>query len=119
VSIREVWDDDDAQAYLGLAVPDFPNFFMLYGPKVQSGHGGSLLGKIEMQVRYIVQILEFMLTTDFDVVECRRRVYKAYNDELQREHAEMVWTHPGVRSYYRNARGRVVQNLPLRNIEYL
>ena len=24
-SLREVWDDDDARAYLGTAVPDFPN----------------------------------------------------------------------------------------------
>jgi 4-hydroxyacetophenone monooxygenase len=119
VSIRETWDDDDAQAYLGLAVPDFPNFFMLYGPNVQSGHGGSLLSKIEMQVHYITEMLEFMFRTDVHEVECRRSVYEAYNEELQREHAEMVWTHPRVRTYYRNARGRVVQNLPLRNIEYL
>jgi 4-hydroxyacetophenone monooxygenase len=31
-SLRETWNGDDAAAYLGLAVPGFPNFFILYGP---------------------------------------------------------------------------------------
>src|SRR5258708_38772407 len=42
-SLREVWDDDNARAYLGLAVPGFPNFFSLYGPNTQVVHGGSLV----------------------------------------------------------------------------
>jgi 4-hydroxyacetophenone monooxygenase len=119
VSIREAWDDEDCRAYLGMAVPEFPNFFMLYGPNVQSGHGGSLLAKIEMQTRYIAAVLQHMVANDLSVVECRREVYERYDEEIQNEHAEMVWTHPGVRTYYRNSRGRVVQNLPLRNIEYM
>jgi 4-hydroxyacetophenone monooxygenase len=35
-SLRETWADDDAKAYLGTAVPDFPNFFCLYGPQSAS-----------------------------------------------------------------------------------
>ena len=31
-SLRELWGDDDASAYLGCVIPDFPNFFVLYGP---------------------------------------------------------------------------------------
>ena len=50
-SLREVWDDDDARAFLGLAIPDFPNFFCLYGPNTQPGAGGSLIFVIEMQMR--------------------------------------------------------------------
>ena len=29
--LREVWEDDDAQAYLGTVVPDFPNLFCSTG----------------------------------------------------------------------------------------
>jgi len=29
--LREVWSQD-AAAYLALAVPDFPNYFVFYGP---------------------------------------------------------------------------------------
>jgi 4-hydroxyacetophenone monooxygenase len=30
----------------------------------------------------------------------------------------MVWTHPGMETYYRNARGRVVVNGPYRNATF-
>jgi 4-hydroxyacetophenone monooxygenase len=30
----------------------------------------------------------------------------------------MVWTHPGMTTYYRNARGRVVMNSPWRTTDY-
>jgi len=31
-NLRDVWGDEDASAYLGTVIPDFPNFFTLYGP---------------------------------------------------------------------------------------
>jgi 4-hydroxyacetophenone monooxygenase len=31
-SLREVWEDDNARAYLGLTIPDLPNFFCLMDP---------------------------------------------------------------------------------------
>jgi 4-hydroxyacetophenone monooxygenase len=40
-NLHEVWQGDDARAYLGLAIPGFPNFFCLYGPNTQFGHGGA------------------------------------------------------------------------------
>ena len=59
-TLRETWEDDDARAYLGTVVPDFPNFFCLYGPNLQPGHGGSLLTSLEMQVRYVRKTLQEM-----------------------------------------------------------
>ena len=40
VSLADQWEHDNAQAYLGTVVPNFPNFFTLYGPNLQPGHGG-------------------------------------------------------------------------------
>jgi len=117
-SLREVWDDDDARAYLGLAIPDFPNFFCLYGPNLQPGHGGSIMFVIEMQMRYIMDLLRQMLKQGIGAVECRREVHDAYNRRIDEAHANMVWTHPGVETYYRNQRGRVVVNSPYRNATY-
>jgi 4-hydroxyacetophenone monooxygenase len=116
-SLREVWDDDDARAYLGLAVPDFPNFFCLYGPNTQPGHGGSLIFVVEMQMHYIMSILQAMIADGIGAVECRRDVHDAYNEGVDRAHENMVWTHPGMSTYYRNAKGRVVVNLPYRNVD--
>jgi 4-hydroxyacetophenone monooxygenase len=116
-TLREVWDDDDARAYLGLAVPDFPNFFCLYGPNTQPGHGGSLIFVVEMQMRYIMDVLRKMITEDLGAVECRRDVHDEYNERVDSAHENMVWTHPGMSTYYRNARGRIVVNFPFRNVD--
>jgi 4-hydroxyacetophenone monooxygenase len=116
-SLREVWDDDDARAYLGLTVPDFPNFFCLYGPNLQAGHGGSLIFMVEMQVHYLMDLLGQVLAAGGGAVECRQDVHDRYNDELDRAHEDMVWTHPGMSTYYRNTRGRIVVNTPYRIVD--
>jgi 4-hydroxyacetophenone monooxygenase len=117
-SIRETWDDDDARAYLGTAIPDFPNFFMLYGPNTQAGHGGSLIGATEAQLHYILDLLQRMFRHAIGSVECRQGVYDAYNQRVDEAHERMVWTHPGMSTYYRNSRGRVVVNTPFRIVDF-
>lgn len=117
-SLREVWDDDDARAYLGMTIPDFPNFFCLYGPNLQPGHGGSFMFIAEMQVRYIMDMLKKMLRQGLGAVECRQDIHDAYNERIEQAHEKMVWTHPGMETYYRNARGRVVVNSPYLNTTY-
>ena len=44
-------------AYMGMAVPGFPNFFMLYGPNTNVG-SNSVIFVLEAQARYIVRALE-------------------------------------------------------------
>jgi 4-hydroxyacetophenone monooxygenase len=117
-SLREVWDDDDARAYLGLAIPDFPNFFCMYGPNLQPGHGGSLIFVVEMQMRYIMDVLKQMCEQGLGAVECRQDVHDTYNERIDQAHESMVWTHPGMQTYYRNARGRIVVNSPYRNATF-
>ena len=56
-NLRDVWGDEDASAYLGTVIPGFPNFFTLYGPNLQPGHGGSFIFVAEMQVRYVMQMI--------------------------------------------------------------
>jgi 4-hydroxyacetophenone monooxygenase len=116
--LREVWEDDNAKAYLGMNIPDFPNFFCMYGPNLQPGHGGSLIFVVEMQMRYIMDVVKKMLTQGLGAVECRQDVHDAYNEQVDTLHANMVWTHPGMETYYRNARGRIVVNSPYRNAVY-
>jgi 4-hydroxyacetophenone monooxygenase len=117
-AIREVWRDDDASAYLGITVPDFPNLFLLSGPHTVLGHGGSYITIAEAQVRYIVDLLCTMIERDLGAVEVRQDVHDAYNDRVDSAHRQMVWSHPGMDSWYRNAAGRVVANLPWRIVDY-
>ena len=73
-TVHDEWDGDDARAYLGTVVPDFPNFFCLYGPNTQLGHGGSLISVVERQMHYVMSVLALMRGADASSVEVRRDV---------------------------------------------
>ncbi|GJF02675.1 monooxygenase [Pseudonocardia sp. D17] len=117
-SLREIWGDDDARAHLGITVPDFPNLFMVYGPNTNLGHGGSVIFHTECQVGYISRMLVTMLERDIGTVEVRPEVCDEYNRRVDEAHAELVWTHPGMTNWYRNAEGRIVTNSPWRLVDY-
>jgi len=117
-TLRETWGDDDGRAYLGVTVPDFPNFFMIFGPNTSTGHGGSAFLTTEFQVRYVMELLAEMAARDLRCVECRPEVYNAYNAELDNALARTVWTHPRVTNYYRNSSGRIVGTSPLSYLDY-
>jgi 4-hydroxyacetophenone monooxygenase len=117
-TLREAWGDDDGRAFLGLAVPDYPNLFCLYGPNTQTAHGGSLMYIAECQLRYILDLLRQMRDRDLGSVECRQETCDDYVARVDAAHERMIWTHPGVSTYYRNARGRVVMNSPWRIVDF-
>ncbi|MBC3191744.1 NAD(P)/FAD-dependent oxidoreductase [Pseudonocardia sp. C8] len=117
-TLREAWDDDDAQAYLGTVVSGFPNMFCLYGPNTQAGHGGSLIFYLECQMRYVHSVLDGMFRTGAAVAEVRSEVQEKYNESVAAAHERMIWTHPGVTTYYRNAKGRVVVSNPWRVVDW-
>ncbi|MQA15219.1 MAG: SidA/IucD/PvdA family monooxygenase [Pseudonocardiaceae bacterium] len=118
VPLREQWGDDDAQAYLGMTVPDFPNLLLLYGPNTNLGHGGSAIFHAECQANYIVGLLRRMAARDIAALEVRPEVCDDYNARVDAAHEQMIWTHPGMTTYYRNAAGRVVTTTPWRLIDY-
>ena len=45
------------RAYLGITVPDFPNFFMTYGPNTNIVVNGSIVFFSECEIRYILGCL--------------------------------------------------------------
>jgi 4-hydroxyacetophenone monooxygenase len=117
-SLRQLWGDDDAFAYLGVTVPDYPNFFMIYGPNTNLGHGGSVIFHTECQVGYITRLLVQMVETGAASIEVRDSVCADYNEQVDAAHSRMIWSHPGMSTYYRNATGRVVTHTPWRLIDY-
>ena len=116
--LRAVWDDDDCRAYLGLTVPGFPNFFTLYGPNTQTGHGGSLIHTVEAQLTYVGSLLTQMFDAGLATVEVKQQVYDDFSATVDKMHRNMIWSHPAMTNYYRNARGRVVAINPFRNVDY-
>lgn len=116
--LHDEWQGDDARAYLGTVVPGFPNFFCLYGPNTQFGHGGSLITILERQTHYLISLLRRMLADGCQVVEVRREVYDDYARSVDAAHAGMIWQASGVKSYFLNSRGRNVVNNPFRIIDF-
>jgi len=76
------------------------------------------LTTLEVQARYVRKMLQEMIRRDLGAVECRPEVNDAYNERVDAAHEDMVWTHPGMSTYYRNSRGRVVVNSPWRNVDF-
>ena len=64
------------------------------------------------------QMIRKMAERGLGAVEVREDVWTRYNDNVAREHEDMVWTHPGMTTYYRNARGRITINSPYRNVDF-
>lgn len=116
--LSQAWADDDPRAFLGVTVPDYPNLFIISGPNTGLAHGGSVLFVTECQVRFIMSMLRTMVERGARSVEVRRDVHDHYNQRVDAEHAELVWAHPGMNNWYRNARGRVFSPMPWRLVDY-
>lgn len=91
---------------------------MLYGPNTNLGHGGSIIFHAECQVRLIMQALRELLESGRRSIECRQEAHDAYNAAVDAAHERMVWTHPGMNTWYRNSKGRVITNSPWRLLDY-
>ncbi len=90
-SLQKLWSKDGPRAHLGMTVPGFPNFFMLYGPNSQpvSGHG-SLPAWFEIWTHYIAQCLVAMLEGGFSRIEIRKDTHDDYNTRLDEAAAGLV-----------------------------
>jgi len=115
--LSEVWDGDDPRAYLGMMVPQFPNLFCLYGPNTQTA-GGSLLFVIESQIHYMTNLLVKLQKEGLVTAEPTAEVFSNYNQRVDIANENMIWTHSGMETYYRNARGRVVVVNPFRAVDF-
>jgi 4-hydroxyacetophenone monooxygenase len=117
-SLREVWNEDDPRAHLGVTVPGFPNLFILYGPNTNLGHGGNIIFQAECQANFLVSCLELLRREGKEAIECRPEAWECYVRAVDERIAGMVWTWPGISNWFKNSRGRVTTNSPWRLAEY-
>jgi 4-hydroxyacetophenone monooxygenase len=117
VDLHEQWDGN-ARAYLGITIPNFPNFFCLYGPNTNIVVNGSIIYFSECEVRYLVDYVRHLLTTGVAALDCRVAVHDAYNERIDAGNLQMAWGVSTVNSWYKSASGRVAQNWPFSLLEY-
>ncbi|KAA0111219.1 NAD(P)/FAD-dependent oxidoreductase [Mycolicibacterium sp. P1-5] len=107
VDLRTSWGERPA-AYLGITVPGFPNFFVLYGPGNHLAHGGSLIFNSELQMRYINSCLAEVIENGWQTIEPTQEATDAWHREHQAEINTMVWAHPSIEhSYFKNPDGEI------------
>ncbi len=117
-NLADAWANDNPTAYLGLTVPGFPNFFTMLGPNSGPAHGGSVIFQSECQSRYITGCLVDMIERGIAAIDVRLDAHDQYVREVDAEHEQMIWTHPGMSTYYRNKQGRVFSAMPWRFVDY-
>ncbi|MFV0308227.1 MAG: flavin-containing monooxygenase [Desertimonas sp.] len=115
--LHETWDGD-ARAYLGVTVPGFPNFFMLYGPNTNIVVNGSIIWFTECEVRYVMDCVRQILSEGHRAIDVKADVHDRYNEEIDAENLLMSWGVSTVNSWYKNANGRVAQNWPFPLIDF-
>jgi cation diffusion facilitator CzcD-associated flavoprotein CzcO len=100
---------DGPQAFRGVAVTGFPNYFLIMGPNSGLGHS-SILFMIECQVRYIGECLSWIDSGGNDAVEVRPEAQEDFNRRLDEARRRTVWkddTQPGgCTSWYMHPSGR-------------
>ncbi|MGB3476641.1 MAG: NAD(P)/FAD-dependent oxidoreductase [Mycobacterium sp.] len=106
-------------AYLGITVPGFPNFFVLYGPGAHLAHGGSLIFNSELEMRYIDACLAKLADEQLHSIEPTVQAATEWHQATQAAITKTVWAHPAVKhSYFKNADGEIHTVSPWRLDEY-
>ena len=106
-SLRERWQDYP-EAYLGITVAGFPNFFMLYGPNTNLGHNSILL-MLECQFAYVQQAMHAVAANGGRPLEVKPEALTRFNVRLQEELRGSSWAGSCI-SWYKTAENRITNN---------
>jgi 4-hydroxyacetophenone monooxygenase len=118
LDLREHWGIRP-RAYLGMTVPEFPNFFCLYGPGTNLASGGSLIFHSECEIRYIVQCLQALDAAGARAMEPRPEKYDEWYEKCQAELKMTVWSSPHIEhNFYKNSEGDVHSLSPWRLVDF-
>lgn len=98
VKLKDAWAAG-VEAYRGITVPGFPNFFLLLGPNTGLGHT-SVVFMIETQVQHVLSCLRIVSRQKAATIEASQAATRSYNDSLQRRLRRAVWSAGGCRSWY-------------------
>ncbi|RHW26230.1 NAD(P)/FAD-dependent oxidoreductase [Nocardioides immobilis] len=101
--LHEQWREG-AYAFLGTAVPNFPNFYMLYGP---NSNGAAPITWLQMQqAGYVVANLRRMKNGGVTAIDVKQSWTTVYNKWLQRRLAKTAWVHGN--NYFKGPKGQIV-----------
>ncbi len=97
-------------AYHGLAVPGFPNFFMLYGPNTNQG-GNSILLMLEAQSQFVAAAIEATREANATWMDVTPEAMADYERQLRDDLSATIWA-GGCTTYFHTPAGDIVTQLP-------
>ncbi|KAH8589597.1 hypothetical protein B0O99DRAFT_636547 [Bisporella sp. PMI_857] len=99
-NLRSMWAKSHAEAYMGLAVSGFPNYWTFLGPNTPIANG-SLIPCIESSAKYIVSALTKMQKEQIKSMNIKQKIQDAFNEYTQAVHKDLVWS-GSCRSWYKD-----------------
>jgi cation diffusion facilitator CzcD-associated flavoprotein CzcO len=104
----------EPEAFLGMMVPGFPSFFIMYGPNTNSV---PLVHFYEAQANFAAALITRAAKSGLRVIEVRRSAFVVYNDWIQAQLAKTVWAK--TTNYFRAGTGKVVSQWPFGATPYI
>jgi len=111
--LHSTWKGEP-EAFLGMMVPGFPNFFIMYGPNTNAA---PLVHFYEAQAGFAAGLIWRAAKTGKTVIDVRRSAFVIYNDWLQAQLGKTVWK--TTNSYFRAGTGKIVSQWPLGATPYI
>lgn len=108
--IADFWSEYP-RAYLGTAIPKFPNLFLIIGPNTGIGHTSAVF-IIEAQMNYIIKSIKAVTSRSKKSIEVKAEAEEAYTNMIHEEMKKTVWDNGGCSSWYKNKSGKVIAMFP-------
>ncbi|KAJ5906188.1 uncharacterized protein N7473_003104 [Penicillium subrubescens] len=106
-----------AQAYQGIAMDHFPNFFMLFGPNTATGHT-SVIFATENAVNYTLKFIKPILNGQVSSYEIKEEAELAWTKNVQDQLQKTVFRRGLCSSWYITADGWNSSTYPYSQIHY-
>lgn len=103
VDLETLWDGAP-RAHRAVAMPGFPNFWMLEGPTGPVGNL-SLITISEHQIDYIISMLNKMRAEGLEAMAPTQEAFERYNAELKARIPHTIWASGGCTSWYMDKTG--------------
>ncbi|MGB1142191.1 MAG: flavin-containing monooxygenase, partial [Halioglobus sp.] len=104
VDLEQRWDGSP-RAHRAVAIPGFPNFWMLEGPTGPVGNL-SLITISEHQVDYVISMLDRMKADGLSAIAAREAAYEDYNHAMGEAIGNTTWATGGCDSWYFDKSGK-------------
>ncbi|WP_218567866.1 flavin-containing monooxygenase [Pseudomonas cavernicola] len=111
--LHETWAGEP-EALLGLMVPNFPNFFMMYGPNTNAI---PLVTYYEAQANFCASLISKAVRKRKQVIEVKEKPFRRFNDRIQQTLSKTVWA--STTNYFQAGTGKIVSQWPFTPTEYL